>query len=166
MINLIRNQEKNNQQLRDINTEQPVAALHLQTNADRAITTAGTIIEFGASPSNLLFTWSGTDITIPNDGMYLFSFYARTSINIAALDLGFNVIRSGITYNTVGRMRLTHTGTFTQFTFTFTQYFNQNDVMQIVARPTADCTILFRNNVTGSGGQSGVLHMVQLTGAI
>lgn len=165
MIDIIRNQEKNNQRLRDTNNEQPVAALHLQTNVDRALTTAGTIIQFGASPRNLLFTWSGTDITIPNAGMYVFSFYARTNVNLTFLDLGFNVIRSGVTYNNVASMRLTQTGTNRQYTYTFTQYFNQDDIVQIEATPSANCNLLFRNNVVGGGGQSGVLHMVQLTGA-
>lgn len=167
MNEIIRNQESNNAQLRSINNERPVAALSLSisTSVTVSITTAGTLIPFDFELRNLLFTWSGTQITIPNDGMYLCAFYVRTNIALASLDCGITVTRSGLTYNAF-KYRQTQTGTNTAYVYSFTQYFLKDDILQVLLIPSANANLLQRNEITGGGGQAGLFHIMQITSAI
>lgn len=167
MNEIISNLERNNQQLRDRNNEQPVASLTLRISdtVTVALTTAGTTIPWSAELRNLLFTWSGTDITIPNNGYYHICYYLRTNISLTSLDGKFGVIRSGLTY-LPAQYRLTQTTSGTAYTFSFMHYFLANDILFINLQPSANCNLLYRPETTGSGGQSGIFHITQLTGTI
>ena len=167
MTELIRNQINMQKQIRNINTERPVASLTLRISdtVTVAITTAGTTIPWSAELRNLLFTWSGTNITIPNNGYYHICYYIRTNINLTSLDGKFGVIRSGLTY-LPAQYRLTQTTSATAYTFSFMHYFLANDILFINLQPSANCNLLYRPETTGSGGQSGILHVTQLTGSM
>lgn len=165
MINIIRNQEKSNQQLRDINTERPVAALSLRVNADFALAVAGATVTWSNEIRNLLFTWSGSNITIPNDGMYHICASMRTNVVIASLDGGIDVVRGGSTYLGVLQYRLTPS-TFSRHVYSFTQYFLKDDIIRFRLIPSVATTILYRPEITGANGQSGIFHITQLTESI
>lgn len=167
MIDIIRTQSTMQNDLRNINTERPVASLSLRISDTVAValTTAGTTIPWSAELRNLLFTWSGTDITIPNNGYYHICYYMRTNINLTSLDGKFGVTRSGISY-LPGQYRLTQTTSATAYTFSFMHYFLENDILSINLQPSANCNLLYRPETTGSGGQSGIVHITQLTGTI
>jgi hypothetical protein len=163
MTEIIRNQVTLQKQMQNINSERPVAGLTLRLNADKAIVTTGSVITWDAEIRNLLFTWSGSNITIPSDGMYHICFYLRTNIVIATMDAMLNLVRGGTTYLGAFRYELAPSGN-TGFVFSFTQYLVQNDILQVRLIPSANCNLLYRQQYIGSGGQSGIFHIIQLTG--
>jgi hypothetical protein len=165
MDEIIRNQVNLQRQMRNINVERPVAALTLRINADFSLPLAGAAVTWSNEIRNLLFTWSGTDITIPSDGIYHICSYWRTNTAIATLEAGFDVVRSGITYVGVGRLELTP-ASLTNFTYSFTQYFLKDDIVRFRLVPSVATTLLYRTEITGANGQSGILHISQMTSAI
>lgn len=165
MTELIRNQVNLQRQMRNINVERPVATLSLRVNADFALAVAGATVTWSNEIRNLLFTWSGTDITIPSDGMYHICASMRTNVAIASLDGGIDVVRSGLTYLGVLQYKLTPS-TFFRHVYSFTQYFIKDDIIRFRLIPSVATTILYRPEITGANGQSGILHITQMTGSV
>lgn len=162
MTEIIRNQVDLQKRMRNVNVERPVASLSLRINADFALALAGGVITWSNEIRNLLFTWSGTDITIPNDGMYHMCSYWRTTVAIATIEAGFDVVRGGVTYVGVGRLEVTP-ASFTNFTYSFTQYLLKDDIVRFRLVPSQAITMLYRPEITGANGQSGIFHITQLT---
>lgn len=165
MDEIIRNQESNNAQLRSINNESPVASLTLRINATFSLGVAGGVLTWAAEIRNLLFTWSGTDITIPTDGMYHICAYFRSSVALATLESGIDIVRGGITYIGVARYELTPAINNT-YVFSFTQYFLRDDILRYRLTPSAITNIIYSAEIVGGSGQSGILHVTQMTGSV
>jgi hypothetical protein len=138
--------------------EQPAAALTLTRTNTLAITTAGTTITWESATRNQGFTWSGTTITIPTSGFYLFNFVFKitTTNQIATAELSINTFQQSLmaTSNTV-----TNTKSFTQMLYCTT-----GDAVILTVTPTNNDTIALA--VEGANRPSPILHVVQLTGAV
>ena len=138
--------------------EQPAAALTLTRSATLAITTAGTVITWQTETRNNGFTWSGTTITIPTTGYYLFNFVFKISITsqIATAELSINTFQQSLmaTSNTVA-----NTKSFTQMLYCTT-----GDAVILTVTPTSNDTIALA--VEGTNRPSPILNIVQLTGAV
>jgi hypothetical protein len=138
--------------------EQPAAALTLTRSATLAITTAGTVITWQTETRNNGFTWSGTTITIPTSGFYLFNFVFKitTANQIATAELSINTFQQSLmaTSNTV-----TNTKSFTQMLYCTT-----GDAVILTVTPTSNDTIAL--GVEGTNRPSPILNIVQLTGAV
>jgi hypothetical protein len=138
--------------------EQPAAALTLTRSATLAITTAGTVITWQTETRNNGFTWSGTTITIPTSGFYLFNFVFKitTANQIATAELSINTFQQSLmaTSNTV-----TNTKSFTQMLYCTT-----GDAVILTVTPTSNDTIAV--TAEGANRPSPILNIVQLTGAV
>jgi len=165
MTEIIRNQVDLQKRMRNINVERPVAALTLRINATFGLGVAGGVLTWAVEIRNLLFTWSGTDITIPTDGMYHICAYFRSSVALATLESGIDIVRGGITYVGVARYELTPAINNT-YVFSFTQYFLKDDILRYRLTPSAVTNIIYSAEIVGGAGQSGILHVTQMTGSV
>ena len=119
-----------------------------------AITTAGTTITWQVETRNYGFTWSGTDITIPISGYYLFNF-------TYVADLAHTVFSRLFVNGGSVSLLVDSTVTSTSHSLIVMRYFSASDVVKIQLVPSVNVTI----SVAAEGGaESPILHIVQLTG--
>jgi hypothetical protein len=132
---------------------QPASLTLTRTNT-LAITTAGTTITWESANRNNGFTWSGTDITIPISGYYLFNFtYVADLTHTVFSRLFVNGASVGLLIDS--------TVVSSSHTLIIMRYFSASDVVRIQLVPSVNVTI----NVAAEGGaESPILHIVQLTG--
>jgi hypothetical protein len=161
MNKAIKNIEANKQQLRDINTESPSAALTARINATVAITTAGYTIPWSTVVRSQAFTVSGTQITFPTAGFYAIGLPVRVSVN----NLYMRCVLTINTVNVVSAVISTPAGSNqTSFTYNFMRHFRQNDVMTVIITPQANANYVFSGE--NAAGASGYIYIMQLSGAI
>ena len=140
------------------NIEQPSAALTLTRSATLAITTAGTVITWQVENRNQGFTWSGTTITIPTTGFYLFNFVFKISTANQVAYAEFSV--NGLQQSFMGvTPQATNTKSYTQMLYCTT-----GDAVTLTVYPTSNDIIAV--SVEGLNRPSPILHITQLTGAI
>lgn len=138
--------------------ESPSAALTLTRSATLAITTAGTVITWQVENRNQGFTWSGTTITIPTTGFYLFNFVFKISTANQVAYAEFSV--NGLQQSFMGvTPQATNTKSYTQMLYCTT-----GDAVTLTVYPTSNDIIAV--SVEGVNRPSPILHITQLTGAI
>jgi hypothetical protein len=161
MNKAIKNIEANKQQLRDINTESPSAALTARTAGTVAITTAGTTLTWTNVVRSQAFTVSGTQITFPSNGYYAVEVPCRLNVNNLYMRCILNINTVNVASNTVS----TPAGSIqTVFTYTFMRYFQESDVMTVILFPQVNSNLI--RTAEGGLGESGIIYIAQLTGAI
>jgi len=138
------------------NIEQPSAALTLTRTNTLAITTAGTIITWESATRNQGFTWSGADITIPTAGYYLLSvIYASASTTAYANLLVNSVVVAQIPTSYI---------TSTLHTLIMMRYYATGDIINVRVFPSTNTTVTVV--AENSFGESPILHIAQMTGAV
>ena len=135
------------------------AVLTLRRTADLAITTAGTTITWQAEVRGYQITWATTDITIPADGWYIISMAWRTSANLS--DMYVRLVANGAFVDAMANVGDVDRATGVA---TFLRYFAEGDVVQINVIPSANVNLLAI--AEGSTGESPILNVVQLSGAV
>ena len=140
------------------NIEIPSAALTLTRSATLAITTAGTIITWQTETRNQGFTWSGTTITIPTTGFYLFNFVFKisTANQVATCEIFVNGFAQSL--------MATSSTVINNKSFTQMLYCATGDTVTLTVTPTTNDTIAV--TIEGASRPSPILNIVQLTGAI
>jgi hypothetical protein len=138
--------------------ERPGAALTLTRSATLAITTAGTTITWQTETRNQGFTWSGTNITIPTTGFYLFNFIFKiTTANQTALaELTINGFQQSY--------MATNWNVANNHSFTQMLYCATGDVITLTVTPTSNDTIAVA--AEGTARPSPIFHIVQMTGVL
>lgn len=136
--------------------ESPSAALTLTRTATLAFTTTGTTITWQTETRNQGFTWSGTTITIPTSGYYALTCSLAVTTNVTFVNLDINGVQC---YSMYGQSSQYFNGTTTR-------YFTTGDIVKIVARAAANGTINVNTEGSSINGDSPILNIVQLTGAI
>jgi hypothetical protein len=140
------------------NIEIPSAALTLTRSATLAITTAGTVITWQTETRNNGFTWSGTDITIPTSGYYAINFaYTGNALHTSAVFMRIDGVA-------VTLMAASMAPAATANDFTAVRYMVTGAALAIRVIPTVNNTIVV--NAENANGESPILHIVQLTGAV
>jgi hypothetical protein len=120
-----------------------------------AITTAGTIITWQVENRNYGFTWSGTDITIPISGYYLFNF-------TYVADLAHTVF-SRLFVNGIGvSILVDSTITSNVHSLIIMRYFSASDVVRVQLVPSVNVTVSVI--AEGASPESPILNIAQLTG--
>lgn len=157
MIDIIRKQQQfESAFIASTNVEQPDAAITLTRTASVAITTAGYDVAWQSQTRGQNITWSAVtpaNITFTTAGYYLlqtqFSFSANTAGN------------SDIVVNNVAISKLWEPVSNNRWVFSYTRYFNQNDVIRLRIFPSLNVTL----NATseGSTNESPILHIIQLS---
>jgi hypothetical protein len=161
MIEVVRYIEQNKQRLREVNTEIASAALTARTAGTVAITTAGTTLTWTEVVRSQAFTISGTQITFPSEGYYSVEVPCRLNVNNLYMRCILNINTVNVASNTVS----TPAGsTQTVFTYTFMRYFQESDVMTVILIPQVNSNLL--RTAEGGLGESGIIYIAQLTGAI
>jgi hypothetical protein len=136
--------------------ERPAAALTLTRTNTLSITTAGTIITWESATRTNGFTWSGADVTVPTAGYYLLTvIYASASTTAYA-----NLLVNSVVVDQVPASYITST----LHTFIIMRYYATGDVINFRVFPSANTTITVV--AENSAGESPILHIVQLTGAV
>ena len=136
--------------------ESPAAALTLTRSATLSITTAGTTITWQTETRNNGFTWSGTDITIPTAGYYLLTVIYASASTTAYANLIVNTV-------TVAQIPTSYI-TSTLHTLIMMRYFATSDVINVRVFPSSNTTITVV--AESSAGESPILHITQMTGAV
>ena len=138
--------------------ERPSAALTLTRSATLAITTAGTVITWQTETRNNGFTWSGTTITIPTTGFYLFNFVFKitTTNQVATCEISVNGFQQSLMATST---TVTNNKSFTQMLYCAT-----GDAVTLTVTPTTNDTISI--TAEGANRPSPILNIVQLTGVI
>lgn len=159
MIDIIRKQQQlESAFIASTNVEQPDAAITLTRSSTLAITTAGTTITWQTKVRGQGITWSGTDITIPTAGYYLFNFtYSSSTGHTAFARLFVGGVGAGLfasSYATQVYAVGTHS-------YTHMRYIEANTIVAVNVTPSANVTI----NVIAenSANESPYLHIVQLS---
>lgn len=137
--------------------ETPGAALTLTRSATLAITTAGTTITWQTETRNRNFVWSGTDITIPTSGYYVMNLFYTANLSHTTF---MRLIVNGVT---TGFFSSSALASSTQG-FSVMRYLVTGDVLRVQALPSVNVTIAV--NAENTGGESPILHIAQITGAI
>lgn len=133
---------------------QPAFLTLTRTNT-LAITTAGTTITWESENRNNGFTWSGTDITIPISGHYLFNFtYVADLTHTLFSRLYVNGIGVGLLIDSTVAS-ITHA-------LTIMRYFSASDVVRVQLVPSINVTVSVI--AEGASPESPILNIVQLTG--
>jgi hypothetical protein len=135
---------------------QPASLTLTRTNT-LAITTAGTTITWESENRNNGFTWSGTDITIPISGHYLFNF---TYVADLAHTVYGRLFVNGISVSIL----VDSTITSTVHSLIIMRYFSESDVVRIQLVPSVNVTISVI--AEGASPESPILNIVQLTGVL
>lgn len=139
-----------------INDEIPDAGITLTRTTAQAITTAGTTIVWQSRIRGQGMTWSGASVTIPSDGWYIVSVATQLSASINDLIYRLNVNAANVqSRSAIGDIDRTNTSVV------FMRYFTSGDTVQINMIPSANVNV--NVNVEGTGLESPILHIVQLT---
>ncbi len=122
-----------------------------------AITTAGTTIVMESEIRNNGFTWTGSQVTIPDAGYYQVTLlYASTVAH---------TVQARIFVNTVNVAFMASYGlSSTRQAVTITRYFNSGNIVQINLLPSANTTINVAAEFAVS--ESPIMHVVQMSGAV
>lgn len=136
--------------------ETPAAAITLTRTATLAFTTAGTAITWQVETRGRGITWSGSSITIPTSGYYALTCSLAVSTNVTFVNLDINGVQC---YSMYGQSS-------NYFNGTTTRYFTTGDVVKIVARAATNGTINVNAEGASGNGDSPIIHITQLTGAL
>lgn len=135
------------------------AVLTLTRTSTLAITTASTTITWQSELRDYQFEWSGTSVTIPADGWYIFSLNIQTSAVLN--DCLLRIVQAG---NNSVHVSMIGDVDRTAFTGTAVVYCTAGQVIAFNLTPSANVNV----NVVAEGSpqQSPILHIVQLSGGV
>lgn len=141
--------------------EQPAAALTLTRTSTFTVGTGTfTTVTWQSQVRGQGITWSGSDITIPTDGYYLWTLQYQTS---ATANGYFQLQIGGVNVANSTPTVASTVGSTLQVT-SLVRYFSTGDVVTLRLYSTGAATI--NVNATGNASESPILNIVQLTSVV
>lgn len=137
------------------------AVLSLTRNTTVSLTTAGTLVTWQNELRGYQISWTGSTITIPENGWYLINLATHVS---PVAYLRANLVVDGVEVAVMTSYSNNSNATSNVHQHTVMRYFDAGDAVQIELVPSVNVTLSLR--APNTAAESPILHITQLSGPV